>query len=1225
MNKKLKLGYAATPLILSLSIASPVYAQSVASVSYNGRAMFEVSFFDKGEKSDFMENESAFTLSDSQKMGILSSLDYWNSILGPYAKNLQPVNVHVGTENVQNAFASSEYYPEDSANNGVYSVEELIIRNGSYDPLKTNTSVISVGKYLGSAVNENSPGGWYVNPYSPICENESSAEFVSTFIHEFGHALGIACDSEIMGIKPEDYALYPNIEITDEGNAIAYDRVESEDGTPDKYFIVSYFPEYEDTGDHFRDHLYDIYGNQAKAGMPIVTQRIFDYICEHSEDPVDRNDYFIVDEISDKDSQSATQYGSAFFKGNNISEVLNGSLIDGVAGVPINGWEENSELKQYFSSSDAENGMFFRPELSHLQTKGMMSHVSYTNYTTFIEVELALMQDLGYKIDRRNFFGFSEYGSDKNYVNYHGYFARNTDGTEYVAGKPNYTNLGVGFHIYGDHNSLIQNADLLAYGKGAVGIRVDGTENKITVNDGVNVKADGYKGTGILVSAGSKHNIAVNGTVTAAGENGHALRFDYGSSSNGVFDEYRGSYIDYRRFLVSDTDGSIGFYPDFSEANPSIEDSDNPDVNNLNGELVSEALIQGKVYGSQNAVYIGKNAFVKKITLGDDAEVRGNITSEWKHFNDDAYKDLCIQYNNSYYEYDAYIPDLVTDLNFSGTDSVYAGNIEGSDNIRMSVTSGNTSVNGTANIVSVNVAEGATLSGNATYNLADREYLEGNLAQGFTLSDEGTFSNNGTVKPGNSIGQITINGDYEQGESGSLVIEYDAAGNTDKLVVKGNSKLDGSVKLQPYGTGYFANGIKKYALSDLINSDSYSVNSDFSVESEDFSDSPTLKQSMSVQGSGENTEIGIETSRNYLQYAHDRNSAAVASALSEGNTFASSDMARMYSAIDFSDMSGLTVRQALTQLKPSVYANAAVNSFDFYHMVNSMLSDSLKRSYMSGDGSLIYARPFAGNYSRGTAEDSFNGSQGGVSFGFDKTDESVSYGVYAVAKHENIKTDNSSQASGNGLSAGLHSLFTFDSGFSLYAGAGIGFENYTVKRNFSFNNYAGRTKSTYTALTGDLYTALSYEIKTDSVNVIPFVSLDNIYYRLPSLTEESLSGASVSVDSKVLSSLKAKVGSRFANSSSLIRNGDLRLTGQIAYGRELLSDGGCFNARFVQNPNASFSYKTEYSGRNSFDIGAGLIYRQNNALEIGFDAGVTLFDKSNGHISFAKTDLIYRF
>lgn len=1224
MNKKLKFSYAVTPLILSLSITSPVYAQSVASLSYNGRAMFEVSFFDKGEKSDFMEKESAFTLSDLQKSEILNSLDYWNSILGPYARNLQPVNIHVGTEFEQNAFASSAYYSGNS-NNGAYSVEELIIRNGPYDPVKTNTSVISVGKYLGSSVNENSPGGWYVNSYSPICENESSAEYVSTFIHEFGHALGICCVSEIMEIDPDVYDLFPNIKINGEGDAFAYDRVPSQDGTQDKYFIVSYFPEYETTGDHFREHLYDIYGNKARAGMPIITQRIFDYISEHSEEPVDRNDFFIVDEMSRNANQFPNQYGSAFFKGEHISEALNGALIDGVDGVPINGWEEQPELKQYFPSLEGDNYVIFSPELSHLQTKGMMSHVSYTNYTTFIEVELALMQDLGYKIDRRNFFGFSEYGSDKNYVNTHGYFARNIDGTEYVAGKPNYTNLGVGFHIYGDHNSIVQNADLLAYGKGAVGIRVDGTENKITVNNGVNVRADGYKGTGILVSAGSKHNITVNGTVTATGENGNALRFDYGSSSNGATDEYRGSYIDYHRYFVSDTDGSIAFYPDFSEANLSIANSENPDVNNLNGELVREALIQGNVYGSQNAVYIGKNAFVKKIKIGDGAQVTGNISSDWKHFDDEAYKDLCIQYHSRYYEYDSYIPDLVTDLNFSGKDSVFAGNIEGSSNIRMSVTSGNTSVNGTANIVSVNVSEGATLSGNATYKLADREYLDDNLALGFDLSDEGTFTNNGTVKPGNSIGQITINGDYEQGESGSLVIEYDAAGNADKLVVKGNSRLDGSVRLQPYGTGYFANGIKKYALSDFIKSDSYSVNSDFSIEPEEFSDSPTLKQNISVRGSGENTEIGIETSRNYLQYAHDRNSAAVASALSKGSTFASSDMAGMYSAIDFSDMSGLTVRQALTQLKPSVYANSAVNSFDFYHMVNSMLSDSLRRSYMSGDGSLLYARPFAGNYSRGTAEDGFNGSQGGVSFGFDKTADSVSYGVYAVAKHENIKTDNSSQASGNGLSAGLHSLFNFDSGFSLYAGAGIGFENYTVKRNFNFNNYAGRTRSTYTALTGDLYTALSYEVKTDVVNFAPFVSLDNVYYRLPSLTEESLSGASVSVDSKVLSSLKAKVGSRFTNSSSLIKNGDLRLTGQIAYGRELLSDGGSFNARFVQNSNASFSYKTEYSGRNSFDIGAGLIYKQNNALEIGFDAGVTLFDKSNGHISFAKADLIYRF
>lgn len=157
-----------------------------------------------------MEKESAFTLSDLQKSEILNSLDYWNSILGPYARNLQPVNIHVGTEFEQNAFASSAYYSGNS-NNGAYSVEELIIRNGPYDPVKTNTSVISVGKYLGSSVNENSPGGWYVNSYSPICENESSAEYVSTFIHEFGHALGICCVSEIMEIDPDVYDLFPNI------------------------------------------------------------------------------------------------------------------------------------------------------------------------------------------------------------------------------------------------------------------------------------------------------------------------------------------------------------------------------------------------------------------------------------------------------------------------------------------------------------------------------------------------------------------------------------------------------------------------------------------------------------------------------------------------------------------------------------------------------------------------------------------------------------------------------------------------------------------------------------------------------------------------------------------------------------------------------------------------------------------------------------------------------
>ena len=64
------------------------------------------------------------------------------------------------------------------------------------------------------------------------------------------------------------------------------------------------------------------------------------------------------------------------------------------------------------------------------------------------------------------------------------------------------------------------------------------------------------------------------------------------------------------------------------------------------------------------------------------ADIRGNITSDWKHFAGGSYDGvkgdksdaLKIQYAGGSYDYDRYIPDLVTKLHI-GTDLAYSGNI----------------------------------------------------------------------------------------------------------------------------------------------------------------------------------------------------------------------------------------------------------------------------------------------------------------------------------------------------------------------------------------------------------------------------------------------------------------------------------------------------------------------------------------------------------------------
>ena len=750
------------------AVNAPAYAMEEEIVSYGGYDIFRVQYFDLADREKLEENKIDqwnldYSYNAAMKKSIRDAFEQWAEILYRNGKNMkQPGLFVVGADDeARNASAGPTAMVVDSNGIKTYiSADNFLdvfqngLECGDLDLFNNECDInsilafghVSIGKNIGANLaNNGAYYGWIYEPLTQQQQSESAVSLQVVLYHEIAHALGIIC-----GKKDED-------------------ENENEAGNTNKKYVFSDLPE---GSNNFDSHLVDQNGNYAAEGQEISSS--------------DGAGVFFVENL-DADKLSATSTaGRVYFVGENVSEVLGGTgekvkKFQNVDGIPILGWE---------------NG---RPDFSHINlARGLMSHHNYRSYTALMEAELAIMQDIGYDIDRRNFFGRSIYSdgngaSDNPFKNTQGYFARNAAGTAYEIGKANTATLGIGLHIYGSGNNILQtdegkgdgSADLLACGTGGAGIRIDGVCNTVAVDKGVTVSADGENGRGVLVAYGHDNRVVIDGTVTAAGAGGDGVRFDFGSNSMGGNEEYRGSYLRYQRDV--DENGNIT-----SSSNIPLNfviERDSISEDDLAGPMGS-LIVNGKLYGRDHAVYISKNAFVNNINVNGGARIKGDIVSDWKHFDNGLYdggwgenKDqgdkLFLQYSEEIHDYDKYHKDLVTALNFKGNTEMQ-GNIIGSDNMKMTVNSGTLRHDGSADVVNVKVNQGATLLGKS-YTVND---MSGRMAEGISDDTTGKFINHGTIGALNEDSKLSIDGTLE---SDGRLLAY--SGGSAGYIEVSNAKL----------------------------------------------------------------------------------------------------------------------------------------------------------------------------------------------------------------------------------------------------------------------------------------------------------------------------------------------------------------------------------------------------------------------------------------------------
>lgn len=839
-----------------------------------------------------------------------------------------------------------------------------------------------------------------------------------------------------------------------------------------------------------------------------------------------------------------------YLVGAHISEVLNGSM----KGIPVKILDTDGSVdNDYMSHSELKNSM--------------MSHQDYRNYMVFMEAELALLQDMGYHIDRRNFFGSSLYNDGQTLYNRNGYFLRHPQGNAYVAGRYNTATLGLGLHVYGSHNRIYQLADLLTKGDGGAGIRVDGQDNTLSIEPGTRIYADGVNGNGIMFAYGKDHHLIHRGDVQALGEGGVGIRFDFGNNSIGNDDQYRGSWI----------------YTVFKTIMPVLPE--------LQGALVDQVDISGRVAGKAAAIYIANNALVGALNIVKGALLDGNIYSEYNQKDGSGNQRLTQLTFGLKADADGRATG-VADPDFSLT---YHGNISGINNLALQAKGGKLSLNGEVEVVSLTIDKEAKLSGNARY----------------TLNHNGLFINNGMLSPGNSFGVTTITGNYQQGSTGQLLLEMDGHGGHDTFQVTGHAQLDGQLTFVAQPDWYSANW--RQNSQDLLQMNTHS--GQFSRVTGVFS-SPTL--SLNIRPQGTNAwQLSVQRAANaYSQYAQHDNAHQVGRALDHIVAIADTDIQPLYRALDFSAVDGTDIRNALPQLSAAAYSGMFASSLNRERQIKRIVEglNVGRLPQYSGQGEWrSFAVPFGGGVWQQRREGSvgYDNNSYGIVFGVEKAsprDSHLVYGLHASVSGQSLTVNAPERANGEStaFNLGIHARYGTEKaqGMYLFGHASLGIEDSSLDRNLYIGNYTAHHSSHWTGLSGSLAAGGGYRwALTNTMSAGLFTSLHYTTLHRPSVQESGTGFSQLRLGAKTFNALRSSMGVRADWHIPLATGASVAAELQLAWAHELLNGNVQQSASFVPYRSVGFNARNRVAGRHALVLNAAMRYKTNAATEFGIEVG----------------------
>ena len=765
------------------------------------------------------------------------------------------------------------------------------------------------------------------------------------------------------------------------------------------------------------------------------------------------------------------------------------------------------------------------------------------------------------------------------------------------------TPWGIGLHVYGSWNDVTQAADILTVGRLATGVRLEGVGNRLTVESGVRVQADGNGGTGLLVSYGRNHEVNVKGTVTALGPDGIAARFDFGDNTLGNRDSYRGSYM-----WTVNGETQYSSYMD-----------------KIYGSLVDVFNVSGTLLGTKASVYIDESAHVREINILSGAWLAGDIVSNWNPSD----KRITAPEDT----------DLHTNLTFGLAPTVdggagapdpgfflaYGGDIKGAQSFNMTLSAGTLALAGNVHVLSLATEDNSTLA---------------------------------LLKP--DVSQVTVENSFTMGNNATLATAFAGDGSGARILANSAHIGTNPAWTLVASPDWYANGTL-FVASPLTTQDATA--SSFTPSSVRlFSASPTLSfqllKAEEAQGGLHATLAVSRASDAYARYAASSGDAEIGHALQVISRRARGDMQNLLSSMDWSGRDGSNVRTGLSRLSPETYDAVARASLDeqssfsrilLGHMLSdfaSRMAGALLRSDREGDRTQlstvtsdaseaghwkVWAAPYGSGSFQGAHGSSSAWSSTGVGLvvGADHSfDSGLVLGghVALAAKRVHVEDRAEGRADTKSAYAGLQAFFAPESwdGFWLSAQGRLGIESGEMDREVRVGAYARTAEGNWSGFAGAALLGGGKDFATtlgDGALVAgPLAWFEYAFLNRPSFGESGSGAANLDVDAALYESFLMNLGAHAAFRTEL-ENGTILGVDLLAAWRHELSPGRfATTATFSDYGDHSFTSDSGLPGRDSLLARGGFTLASGHGFSARLEAGVELFRED-----FTAVDVGLRF